>query len=128
MNPLQEARIVSNELSNEATAAARACQNSSINLISSNSALNNITNTNIAAAAAAAAAASSSYTAASASGTQFNRNILGLSFGLKIHLSFGPRFPYTKKLFRNGLFRHVSGSKWNLSPFFNPKLKPKFSY
>ena len=47
--------------------STRACQNSSINLISSNSALNNITNTNIAAAAAAAAAAaSSSYAAAGA--------------------------------------------------------------
>ena len=43
-------------------------QNSSINLISSNSALNNITNTNIA-AAAAASAASSSYTAAAAAVT-----------------------------------------------------------
>jgi hypothetical protein len=49
-NSSQEARIVSNELSNEATAAA-ACHNS-INHISSNSAFNNITNSNIAAAMA----------------------------------------------------------------------------
>ena len=78
---LQEARIVSNELSNEATAAARACQNSSINLISSNSALNNITNTNIAAAAAAAAAtaplpaSSSPYSGGAATSPSFREEI-----------------------------------------------------
>ena len=35
------------------------------------------------------------------SGAQFNRQKVGLSFGLKNHLSFGLRFPYTKKKFKN---------------------------
>ena len=30
-------------------------------------------------------------------GIQFNRNISGLSFGLKNHFSFGSRFPYSKE-------------------------------
>ena len=53
-NSSQEARILSNAITNEATAAA-ACHNS-VNMISSNSAHNNMTNTNIAATNAATAA------------------------------------------------------------------------
>ena len=37
-----------------------------------------------------------------ASGTHFNRNNFDLSFGLKNNLSFGLRFPYTKKMSKNG--------------------------
>ena len=29
-------------------------------------------------------------------------------------------------MFKNGKFRHVSESKWNLKRFFKPKFKPKF--
>jgi hypothetical protein len=54
----QEARILSNDLSNEATAAAS--NKNLVNLISSgNSAHHNITNSNIAAMASASAAAES---------------------------------------------------------------------
>ena len=51
--------------------------------------------------------------------------MLGLSFALKTHLSFGLRFPHTKNLFKNGQSRHVPESKRNLDPIFKPKLKPK---
>jgi hypothetical protein len=64
MNTVQEARILSNDLSNEATAAA-SCHNN-INLISSNSTYNNITNTNI--------AAMSSLTQSGSSSTGVNSN------------------------------------------------------
>ena len=33
--------------------------------------------------------------------------------------------PCTNKKFKKGKFRHVTESKWNLKPFFKPKLKPK---
>ena len=72
-NTVQEARILSNDLSNEATAAA-SCHNN-INLISSNSTYNNITNTNIAAMSSLTQSASSSTgVITSTSGSkQFNR-------------------------------------------------------
>ena len=60
----QEARILSNALTNEATAAA-ASQNH-VNMISSNSAMHNITNSSIAAASSAAAAAAAANDASNA--------------------------------------------------------------
>ena len=43
-------------------------------------------------------------------------------------LEFWLEIPYTKKKFKNGKFRHVAESEWNLKPFFKPKLKPKLFY
>ena len=40
-------------------------------------------------------------------------------------LEFWLKIPYTNKKFKNGQFRHVTESKWNLNPFFKPKLEPK---
>ena len=50
-----------------------------------------------------------------------------LEFWLEKPLEFWLEIPYTMKLFKNGQFRHVSESKWNLKLFFKPKFKPKIS-
>ena len=49
----------------------------------------------------------------------------GFEFWLEKQLEFWLEIPNTKKMFKNGWFRHVPESKWNLKPFFEPKLKPK---
>ena len=51
-----------------------------------------------------------------------------LEFRLEKPLEFWLEIPYTKKKFKNGKFRHVAESEWNLKPFFKPKLKPKLFY
>ena len=49
-----------------------------------------------------------------------------LEFLLEKPPEFLLEISYTKKMFKNGLFRHASESKWNLNPFFKLKLEPKF--
>ena len=49
-------------------------------------------------------------------------------FRLEKPLEFWLEIPYTKKTFKDGQFRHVSESKQNLGPFFEPKLKSKVFY
>ena len=48
-----------------------------------------------------------------------------LEFQLDKHPEFWLEIAYTKKNFKNGLFRHVTNSKLNLKPFFKPIFKPK---
>ena len=63
-----------------------------------------------------------------APGTQFNRNIFVLSFGLKN----GLRFNFDSETCLNYPFLNVFYSVGNLKPklklFFKPKLKPTFFY
>ena len=49
-----------------------------------------------------------------------------LIFWLEKPLEFWLDIPYTKKKLKIGKFRHVPESKWNLNPFFKPKLEVMF--
>ena len=58
----------------------------------------------------------------------FNRKISARVLASKTTMSFGLRFPTLRKSSKMGSSWHVSESKWNLNPFFKPKLKPKFCF
>ena len=48
-----------------------------------------------------------------------------LEFYLQKRFEFWLEIPYTITKFKNGKFKHVTESKWNLYQFFKPKIEPK---